>query len=688
MANTFPSDLETLFQLRAPSARSVDGPGPTRPHMITVCDPVHGQQGPIGPATPARIDPAPENAPGKELQPSITPVEYGELSKSIDWRYLRMQLHAAEKLYVNSDYSGATARLIWIRELAINAVKLPQNPSASLISLPPRQAQNIADRAGALLRQLQLGLDYYGRLPNYVPLLSVKFYTDTFNSIIAYGKDIEQARNLFDAAEAKLDAKKQLTTRGITSLRGVMLDLNASIVRATDQINVLDVTIRQLKQELDSAWIELFAAEQAFKKAVEYKNQQAGGCGFGEIISFASTLVPIVMSGGTDISAIVAGGKKLLNGHPKDSDGKDITGTFNKGKYYIGQIGDVAKNAKDLRSRYNEVKDKITPAPGPAVPDVPGDETKVPVDKDAFDREVEPYLDLPETGAYKQLVHRFIDITQNRNQKIYEYNALYANVASYQAQIGTLEDQITRAESELAKTENPAIDVMAGVLNDALRGTKEFLVYLLFQANRALNYVGGNTEIVSVNDSSIASLETTAVFILKRLVAEREKQNSPAQLVTNYAFDIDKLVSNKAFDQFRKTGTLSFTLRFDSPQVKDFANGLALVKVRSVWFDAPELAEQRKSFTILVVHQGNSRMIDQSGRSLEFSHVPFVGANIFQEGERKSDAVIVDPSNDYVGVSLFGTWTVSIRSGDTPLDMQKLKKLKMQFTANYATSRA
>jgi hypothetical protein len=257
-------------------------------------------------------------------------------------------------------------------------------------------------------------------------------------------------------------------------------------------------------------------------------------------------------------------------------------------------------------------------------------------------------------------MHRFIDVAHTRNSKIYEYNSLYALLEALQKRIDVLENQITLAQSELARKENPAVDIMASIINDGLRSTKDFLVYLLFQANRAQNYLVASSEDTPINDSSVALLEMSGTFILTRLVRDKERLNSPDQKVKDYALQIEDLVSEAAFKRFKQLGSLTFTLRTDTPQARDFMVGLALVRVRTITFEAPELSSQKRNFTIRIIHQGNSKLINPSGKAVQFSHLPFVGANIFQNGERKSRADISDPNNEYLGVSLLGTWTIHI----------------------------
>jgi len=648
------------------------------------CQSVRGPDGPVGPSLPPRSDPIPSNTDGINGEVAVLPVDYGLLCSYADWRSFRMQLHAAEQLYINAEYQDAAARLIWIRELALAAIDNLGGhfPGEHMPDLTLAQAKAFADRAGALLRKLQLGLDYYGRSMNFVPLLSTKFYSDIFASTLNYGKAIEAAYAAYVAAGADLKLIQANTAQAVINLQAAIQEIHNAIKAADEQIRNLDDTIEKLKNELDRIWVELLSAEDDYKRAVERQNAERGGCSFGQIITFAAALVAVVVSAGTVAGAAIGAAKLILDEHPKDAKGQEITGDFAKGKYYVDQLQPVAQDAQALLQRYNELKDQLKSSDPAAPPSLPDDELKVPVDRAAFDKQVEPYLALPEAQRYKQLMHKFLDVTQLRNNDIIQYNQLYALTAALGARARTLEAQIVLTQSELARADNPALDVFRGIFEDGLRSVKELLVYLLFQANRALDFLTATNQPLPINDSSMDLLQISTTALASRLVAAKESRSQDQHLI-GYSLDVSELVSIRAMDEFRKTGVLTFSLHSDTPQVADFIADLALVRVMKVSFDVPELSRQGKNFTIRVFQQGDSRLVNLQGQTMQYSHLPFAGAIIFQNGVQRSEAQITDMSSEYVGVGLLGTWTIRLNKGSPPLDLMQANTIKMVFSASY-----
>jgi hypothetical protein len=688
--------FDTLFNSRLPPLELSD---PTGKSVISISEKgppllscfyidVSGKPGAVGPARKALPAPVPVAVDGKDGILTKAAITYTQFAERIDALYFKMQLREAESNYLNARYLLAGQQLIWLRELAVAATKRFEG-GGSIEGMDAADAVVAGNRSAALLRQLQLGLDYYGRPAGYVPLLSFSYYNTQFKQVIENCEKIEQT--YLDYRQASNDINKVRTSTAVAiSQAGLTAQaIRLNIEALQKQILDLDNQIELLKIELDKIWVELYAADQAFKSAVA---KQRAACTFGKVVAFVVAAAAVAQGGGAAATGIIGAVQNLGVEHPTDADGKPITGDFARVKYYLAPFGQVAKNAQEFLDAFNNLQNVIAPQ-GTETPTIPNDQAKLLVDRDAFDKEIEPYLGLPEAQRYKELMHRFLDVAGSRNQKIVEYNSLYAVLYGSMARLEALEKSVADVQSALARSVNPAVPIYALFFEDGLRRARDLAVYLLYQGSAALNYLSGTNDQVEIRDLNSAALRVASNELLRKLTTYKEQSQIPEQKLTNVALRLEKIVSARALDECRKTGVLTFTLRQDSEEVRQFINGLSLLRVSRLVVEAPELLSQGKRFNVQVFHHGNSELRDIYGRRQQYSHLPIVAINVFDgSGNANAFAELRDTTKDYVGVSLLGSWTIRFlfpknADGSPSINLSAIKSLRFRFDAGYTPTR-
>jgi hypothetical protein len=619
-----------------------------------------------------RTEPIPTAIDGTAITPTTGSADWNTVFDLASNTYISMVLHAAEDDYINLNKPDAVARLVWLKgTLDISSNKAPRDPSFAASR----------SRTYTLLRQIQLGVGYYGQYGNYVPLLSADYFEKLLAALNDYGTAIEISYNSYVAQAASgaakmqaLNSARQATDANIAKLRGHLQDL----VTAQGQ---LQQDIKDALVEVNELWAQLFQANANFRAAVEAQSQ---GCSFVQLMTLAAAIATLVATGGTAIAAIGPAATALEGGDLMGSDGKPITSDFAAFTAKVGAVYTAGKDTASFVSAFNVVKNQISPAPAQnaGTPTLPSDDAKILTQASDFDRELQPYITLPEAQTYKELMHTFIASAQARNNKILEFNANIAEYDNTVTAIQSLQQQDSDIDTKVAAANDPTIIEAQLFMASANRDSKARIVGALFDLYRAVKYYSLQDSSLRITDFSIATLKSTASSLLDQYSSAREQLGIPPQHFSDKQVRISKYLSGPSMRRFASSGIITFAIADDEEVFANYSHVLC----SRIWVSFAGPAVPPTGFQAAFKNHGRSVLFDDTDKAHTFSHVTIpVSYELGDDGSITVDGTFAPAGGDYIGVSPYGPWTLRMLNMSAAV-LQNISDIVVHFDG-YARSR-
>lgn len=627
---------------------------------------VVGPNGPVGATGVARTEPIPAGVSGADGTISVRSILPTDFSSCLSVSFARSLLQQVQLDYLNLDYDSTIARLDWLL-FSIGQALQAEPP---LDSDARQSYENLYRSAFSLRESLRLGLDAFGLPQNYVPLLTVDFYLGQIDKMIGYGNDIQTAYN---AVYQNLKA----TTASADNYRAVATALVNAIGLAQGQIsNVqsnitsLQNVIASMREDMDRLLFELIEADREFKSAL---NRQSGGCNILQLVQFVAAVVAVVYTAGAAAGA-VAGAAGALAKAPTDPKGVPTQDTIQAFQYYVRTLQPAGKSLEEFQTAFNKLKSSLdTKAPN-GDPTLPPDDTKLLVEKADFDKQIQPFLNLPEAQKYKSLMDTYVTTAQTRNNKIVELNSLYLQMAKLQSDIADDNAQIGSTSHLISGTFDPRIPDLNVFFNGALRSVKLQIASLIYFTRKAyqfytaksasLNVVYGGlstptgvnaSQTLVIRDDTVQALESALALLRSDMdSAMQASARAPASFAQK-KISLNPYLTASNLKSLRESGTFSFQIPFDAAEFNHYSRTL----VKRIDFEFDGLS--RKSISIDILQNGNSPIRDDSGKRVDFSHLPVRSrVEIGGDGVAVDDGTIVDAKSPYSGVSPFGLWTINV----------------------------
>ncbi|MDB5036297.1 MAG: hypothetical protein JWQ98_3538 [Chlorobi bacterium] len=313
--------------------------------------------------------------------------------------YRPLVLRQAETSYMNSDYRIASNLLEWLRFIC------PEGDAGSM---------QLRLRAETLLTQLHQGFNYYGKLANHVPLLTVDYYSTQLTSLLLLGQNIENARNAYNNQQATRESRLEAIDNAITESAKMQQKMNEALAHLETQENQLQDEIMRLVIGRGNQRDVMMAAADAFKNAVKAK---AEGCSFEDLLTFATTVVSVGKAVYGDYTAISGAIGNL----------RKVTTTLDGLQNAVKNLQTMQKSVSDVATQWRTIKTELSPS----TPDV----SKLVAEQEDFDKMMKPYLEMPEAQAYSKHVHDYLGIVQAVNKKILDYNGVLVSKLGMVVQI-------------------------------------------------------------------------------------------------------------------------------------------------------------------------------------------------------------------------------------------------------------
>ncbi len=588
--------------------------------------------------------------------------------------YTGRLLHAAQTAYINDNAENATDRLVWMRGL-LDAVISSEGANADGRLVGQRATTYV------LLRQLSLGLDYYGAYQNTVSLLPASAFASQLKQQLNYGAAIEK---LYDTYQSKTSGDNDK----IAALNATQLKILESITVTESQsaayqkdLAATNDEIANLVNELNAQLVELFDAQTSFQQAVASRSQ---GCSFAQTIELVGAIATLVASGGSAAAAIGAVMTAIQAGQPvSGADGSSLDSDLGSETGAVKLVVTAVNTTKSFVSAYKQVAGHLQTQniPGTNVPGLPTDDAKIITEASALQAQLKPYLELDATKAYSALIQTFVATATARNNKVLESQMLSTQIAQASAQIESLRESAAALQTQVADIKVSEIGYPTVFMAQANRTAKNDIVRTLYQLRRAIRFHTLADPAVRVDDSTIGTL-TEAFTSMKQQYQDILAQfgSSPAR-ENHLTVDITPYISPASLKKFRTTGTLLFAIPITDPTF----NGLTQVLTQSIQISLSGIHPPDQALVANFTHCGRSTLLDEKGQPHDFSHVPASAqyrrlsdgtvSGVGQIGDTlESNAA----SAGYVGVSPYGPWRVQMFTSDVSI-LHSITKIEVSF---------
>ncbi len=373
----------------------------------------------------------------------------------------------------DTSYSTAGTLLAWLSQVTnwFNTNTSPvltfsQNDVDALIA--------IYSQATGLFKQLLSNYNYFGQHPDYIPLGSLKFYTNQSKQLLNSLDTVEAAYNLYYSENATQQDLKTSLTDSINSAGAQVESIGDQLTSATATVNSLAVTLGNdstavnnqevvLTAAIETATIELTAINsfdctlkdltETFKiftgigdgdslKQVGQISQQLG--------TLAQTNIPNLYS---------SAATQFLIGKLDTITGELDSGVLKEA--YVVNNGAVSSNPNDPNGY------------------------KLMVAQSELSAALGPYQNaLQSAQDALNAMNLYVSLVQQMNTDILAYNAAIAQITSFTGQQSQCNLQIGQAGAQLGQID-PTLPALTAFMGNLYQQCKADCLTALFMANRA-----------------------------------------------------------------------------------------------------------------------------------------------------------------------------------------------------------
>lgn len=567
-----------------------------------------GHNGSTGKAAP----PAQQGKVGaKSIESVKSPEQVVLYDKFLLSQYL-ITMHQAELAYLAQDFADALTLYTWLKTMTYTP------PKATDTLAPEFAALN--QSVQSLIRQIGLGLDFFGNPLNHVPLVSLGYYQQAIPVLLSLGRDIENIYTQY--TEWVKDQKKQYRAFDDSIAKGkqVLERFQKGIDQSKDDLAQTNTAIIQLTAEQENQYRVVLAAEETFKHAVEEKSK----CNFEDVLKFLGCIISIAADG-FDIFDAIKNIRGLAKGLEVES-------------HIMQEVRTISEQIDDMRDNFKAIKDLNRPG----APDT----AKLIMEQEKFEKALEPYMDMPEAQDYKKQVDDYIAVVQSRNAKLLSYTSTLAAIANYNAKLIQKQKEIDRILSDEASIADPTLSPYRTFVQGLYQDFKLMCLKYLYQENQAYKYWSLQAHPFSVADTTFAELDNFHGDIQGKIIDYINMVFSPHQpfKTVNLVTSADDPDRAKQFAQFKDRGTMTFQIPTDAGNYLGWSDIMATGF--TVYLPGAVTSAPNNRLYVQLWHQGRAVMFDQKGGRHDFSHEQVL--SVYQYEMQK------DPSGQFVPVGVAG----------------------------------
>lgn len=596
---------------------------------------------------------------------------YAQLAPFFDCELLLLTQRVAKLAYLNAaavgDYSTPLTFFQWLSNVTAPAGTLgfPANV------LDVWQAVNSASNLE--LTRFSQGLDYYGHTASWAPTLTLNFLTGNLDAVLPQATEIEADFDKFsdEKSDAAARQKAYASTR---------VNVNNVIANLTDMQNHLDDAIdssfKALDQQNDLLGLQkerITQAQDVFNQAWSDYVAQQSQCTLSDVLDVLKAIVSMGSAAYEGVGAITGAFSSL----------EELGSDLSKFKDVVEKVQKVAGDVESIRTGWNTVSGAITK-------DNP-DGGKLVMEQKDFDNAIKPYMDkIPaEAEALKEAVDHYVDLVKGRNKLVTNYNSLFIKKADLATQIAQRQAELNNADVQY-KVDNGGdmiLPVYLSFMQQSYDAVREYVVWLLYEENRAYQYWSLSGDPFVVSDLRISFLAQTHVQIKQKIVTamgDTETVNTPFEDV-RVIFDLTNNAS--AFAQLASQKKITVQLDIDDPAFQDFCN----VRADSLTVVLPDFNPDTGTLTLSLTHNGDSPFYNYDTGAgklelVEFTHQPLTAGfrQNYAQKEVTGICKIADESQGYANLSPFTLWTIDFNEGGNEwLDLTQVERIELCFNGTW-----
>ncbi|MGZ8218117.1 hypothetical protein [Methylomagnum sp.] len=532
-------------------------------------------------------------AQGKETAPDIKTIADDAVFIAPDNFVLslaQLTLQYAEIKYFENDLATALAYYRWL----------------VFLSAQPTQDQGLSTELGGIHKQCAIlqnqigqGLDYFGNPVDYVPIVTLNYYQQVLDSMLASGGQIELVYNQYCAYLAE-------QTHEFTGMRDAIAQANDAIADYKkaqsdfyEKINATGASIDQLGSALVAQYDVLMASDKAFQEAVV---KQGMGCSFANFLSILKTILTV----GVDAySMFTDPNVKTITATIKDF--ADIGINISTGKLLVNPVA-VAGDPNSISQGWQQIN------PGGGDVD---DSAKLIAEGNNFDAAIKPYLDLPEAKIYQQAVHDYIGIAQSRNAKLLEYTNNCIQYMALDGKISQKQQEVNRISSQIAQENVPGLISYRNFLFSLYQDYKALCLKYLYQENRAFEYWSQTSNPFHVSDNSFVGLSEMHNRLKAKIIDWINNYSQPNQPLNDIRILLTPKFRELQFRAMQQTGTITFQITPDDNAFLGWANVL-LTNFKVILHGVSP--SENKNIYVQLTHNGRVCTMDPLGVRTDYTH--------------------------------------------------------------------
>ncbi len=680
-----------------------------------------GQPGVAGTAaTPATATPA---AP---KPPMITVgAEPEAMAAATTARHLRMLVDEARMEYLlvgnvptDKDMVDVRDLLGWLQGILDDKTAPPASPNGRPVDgfgddLPGLYPM-LLDGVVAMMRQADAGRNYFGRDPDYVPLLSLDSYVSTASKALENLKSIEDAyKAYFDAArqteEKRGDVKTALgdVAAHIDLLTGRRDRLAASLGDTAAKIAAEGATMvlaRELvKPELDN--FKDVIAQKVNALSVSDVLEALAGLAFSESpFNEAGSLTPL---GAFKSASLVTGqiGKLFDTAVTKV---KDDSGTVIDRTLVVNEIAVAERDVDNVADGLKQLHDGTL---------LDGNASLLLTTRQQVDDLCEQFWKTGGDAAKlaKQAMDAYADSVGRRSALVIDYNAAVVEMIATQSAIDAANHQHDVLTGGVA-TADPGTPASAGFMTTLYEHAKAYCIELIYLMSRAYAFWALDdyepfakllvTQPDEIDHALLSNLNTDlqAAVQTRKESLGREPETFPQAgkrgiVVPLDASDLKRPLTGHPDERYAEFDLSDlYATRSSSVAETPFVEK-ANVRVTGVRAWLPGAKTDSDRLLVLVTHLGDETLITET--SVKFSayhvdtevHATFTvtaGAKEFDESAIIEPGQIrrVDPNgtiaDDYAAIGPFATWRIRCDPKDhVNLDLSGVTSILLEFRGTH-----
>jgi hypothetical protein len=622
--------------------------------------------------------------PGQTSDPNsgkvISKVTADRIGQEASLTTVLMQMHRARLYYLSARNNDCFESLVWVESITREkpGTGIPAQLRSSRIAIPKLRPSSdewelVRTQSLTLLAQLTNGLDFYGRPPDYVPLVSYQTYKSIISQLIQIAKDIEASYRMYFQENTQFGAKLEALEQSLQLSRRATDAVSWQTASTENLIAQTQAGVSRMLDTILQQQLQLQSTQEAFQQAVVRRNSQGGGCNFFKTLQIIASVVSVAVGAyqnAADLAEVVSGG---ADSRLKDALAKD----GNKKSLLIAKLQEAGADIQSLGEAYTKIQ-KTLETSGP-------DSAKILVKQEDFEKTLEPYLDMPEAATLRDQMRAYVDTTQSRNRKILELDALRIKRELLVNEHQQREAEASRIATLKAEIQDPELAEYLCFVKGLYANAKQDLVRMLYEERRAWEYWALQSHPFNVVDQDIASLEQVHSSLLVNEVDVRNARTNSEQLLSNVVVVVSEKRMATAFPEFRKSGHLTFSITKNEPALKLPLAALTVKEV-NILLPGVKTTNGNNLISLNLIHSGQSYFLTQTKEEVQFSHLPRPIPVIYPlqgEGTRtRIEDNVAGKQGDLALPSPYSVWSLVV-DRSAGIDLTAVKEIQIVFSLYY-----